>query len=777
MGLELKEQPRPDGSGMEVVVQPGYAWDGFGRPITLLASARLPVALFSTLVHETTDEPNGRAIPVWLRYDETAAQPPRAGFANCDDTGSFARVQEGYRFEIGYRLLDEQHDNIFKAGRAVAPQNANPDYTIADESIPYQELPASGERRRWLIPLGSVQWKPNVNSLLPGNFVARNAAALVASERQRRYIGAVVGSLEAAGKIIRLHDRKKPPSQHYPPAPAEAELVWVEGDLRVEGDARLFNGKLDFRNADGLDNGVPLLIQRAQTNADGGSLQIVTGKAANGAVPFTGKNTFEVGPLDVNNTFTPHLTVRDNGKIGIGTTAPTGRLTLQGSVPNHGLLTFFSDTADVEYDGGQDGLFIFRDTGGKTAFLGGSVGIGTTAPRCSLGIRAVRQGEELLSFEDPNGNTKWHINQNLGGNNSGLNFVETGVADGRLFIKAGGNVGIGTTTPAYALDVADRVRVREGKAGTAGILFFQNSPSADRAFVGMANNDEIGLWGPTASWGLVMNVNNGQVGVGTHSPADRLEVGGNLRVTDPVSGNALRFTNAWSGFPDSTSNRAEISNDTTSHRTLMIVGNRSAGLGRRVSIWDRLEVNGTLQVTGRIATGSYDADTGYPSGWAGGMHTFDLYAEGTVGVGSGGNLAAFMNRAGDAYKSSGPTWAYSSDERLKEKILPLQSALRTLLQLRGVSFYWKEPHKVGNRTGPQLGLIAQEVEKVLPEWVTDAPDGYKALAINGFEALVIEALRELHTEIEALKTSAGKSANPAQTTARKRQPARRTGEV
>jgi hypothetical protein len=58
--------------------------------------------------------------------------------------------------------------------------------------------------------------------------------------------------------------------------------------------------------------------------------------------------------------------------------------------------------------------------------------------------------------------------------------------------------------------------------------------------------------------------------------------------------NPINFTGNWNGTPDSTTNVAEISNDTTGHKTLMIIGNKSGGLGRRVSVWDRFEVNGTF---------------------------------------------------------------------------------------------------------------------------------------------------------------------------------------
>ena len=83
----------------------------------------------------------------------------------------------------------------------------------------------------------------------------------------------------------------------------------------------------------------------------------------------------------------------------------------------------------------------------------GNIGIGSENPSRPLTVRAAVASQELISLEDPNGKVKWHINQNLGGNNPGLNFVETGVADGRLFLKAGGNVGINNVNPQRSLHV------------------------------------------------------------------------------------------------------------------------------------------------------------------------------------------------------------------------------------------------------------------------------------------------------------------------------------
>lgn len=105
---------------------------------------------------------------------------------------------------------------------------------------------------------------------------------------------------------------------------------------------------------------------------------------------------------------------------------------------------------------------------------------------------------------------------------------------------------------------------------------------------------------------------------------------------------------------------------------------------------------------------------------------------------------------GQASKPGGGAWQATSDVRLKQNIEPLRGALDRLLQLRGIVYEWKEPAKHGNLTGPQIGFIGQEVEKVFPQWVDETQDGYKAVAICGFEALAVEALRELRAENQQL---------------------------
>jgi hypothetical protein len=115
------------------------------------------------------------------------------------------------------------------------------------------------------------------------------------------------------------------------------------------------------------------------------------------------------------------------------------------------------------------GLVNVADGAGDTTIQlnghAGAIGIGTTNPDRPLTIQAQGASQELISLKDPSGATKWHINQDLGGSNPGLNFVETGVADGRLFLKPGGNVGIGTTNPAAKLDVRGDILLPHAQLG------------------------------------------------------------------------------------------------------------------------------------------------------------------------------------------------------------------------------------------------------------------------------------------------------------------------
>ena len=96
---------------------------------------------------------------------------------------------------------------------------------------------------------------------------------------------------------------------------------------------------------------------------------------------------------------------------------------------------------------------------------------------------------------------------------------------------------------------------------------------------------------------------------------------------------------------------------------------------------------------------------------------------------------------------------------MKQNVKPLNGALDQLLQLKGVTFEWKDPSKHGHEreTGTVNGFIAQDVEKIFPQWVNDkgytAPDGetYRTLDTRQIEALEVESIRTLKMEVDDLK--------------------------
>lgn len=94
----------------------------------------------------------------------------------------------------------------------------------------------------------------------------------------------------------------------------------------------------------------------------------------------------------------------------------------------------------------------------------------------------------------------------------------------------------------------------------------------------------------------------------------------------------------------------------------------------------------------------------------------------------------------------------TSDQRYKKNIFTIQDPLQKVLALRGVSYDWRTgefPDKNFVST-PQIGLIAQEVEKVIPQVVTTDASGYKSVEYSKLVALLIEAVKEQQNKIEAL---------------------------
>jgi hypothetical protein len=150
-----------------------------------------------------------------------------------------------------------------------------------------------------------------------------------------------------------------------------------------------------------------------------------------------------------------------------------------------------------------------------------------------------------------------------------------------------------------------------------------------------------------------------------------------------------------------------------------------------------------------------NAATATTASTANALNTGNNYQMNSLGVGTAGS-----GTAGEIRATNNVTAYYSSDSRLKENIKPIENALAKVKLINGVTYDWTEDfiESHGGEDGyfirkHDVGVIAQEVEAVMPEIVVDRDDGYKAVKYERMVALLIEAVKELSAEIEVLKAT------------------------
>jgi hypothetical protein len=107
---------------------------------------------------------------------------------------------------------------------------------------------------------------------------------------------------------------------------------------------------------------------------------------------------------------------------------------------------------------------------------------------------------------------------------------------------------------------------------------------------------------------------------------------------------------------------------------------------------------------------------------------------------------------GNASKSSAGDWLANSDARLKKEIRPLSSSLDKLLKLRGVSYQWADSVTgVSRPKGIQYGFTAQNIQTIFPELVETDAQGFLQTSYGTYDALTVEAIRELKQQIDDLR--------------------------
>ncbi|MFE9960559.1 hypothetical protein [Micromonospora sp. NPDC005299] len=229
-----------------------------------------------------------------------------------------------------------------------------------------------------------------------------------------------------------------------------------------------------------------------------------------------------MGELGVNQIDTAEITTDAAGgvRVNLLTGRPRTALSIDGATADAQLLGSLtvSRTVRVSVPGGQayemsaagDGRWHVRDVTASADRLvvdqAGNLGIGIGAEKAQRTVHV--EGGEVhsgggsggFSFADRSTGSFMNVPS------AGQRWVWYALDGSARLWSAFDRISVSATGEGGGLDVARRMRVRQGGDASAGIWFLQSTPNADRAFVGMADDTHVGFWGNTgAGWGLLMD--------------------------------------------------------------------------------------------------------------------------------------------------------------------------------------------------------------------------------------------------------------------------------
>jgi hypothetical protein len=291
-------------------------------------------------------------------------------------------------------------------------------------------------------------------------------------------------------------------------------------------------------------------------------------------------------------------------------------------------------------------------------------------------------------------------------NSKGALSFYTGTTE-QMRISSSGKVGIGTTDPQTDLHVHGSVGAIRMTNPTTGItnglqLGFITDNSVDAAVWNSAGGGYLKFG--TASYERMRITSDGKVGIGTENPTGILHVDGGVSYGDGTN-ITLKAQDGYNAGGGPTGD---------------------GGDGGDIILMPGLGGNG----------GWWSGADGEPGG---------------VGIGTTNPGTYKLYVAGAAYSTGG--WQ-SSDLRFKKNIETIDSPIEKIMNIKGVSFEWKtsEYKDKGLPEGRHYGVIAQEVEKVLPEIVKEGPNGEKAVSYIELIPILTEAIKEQQKQIDSLRS-------------------------
>jgi hypothetical protein len=399
-----------------------------------------------------------------------------------------------------------------------------------------------------------------------------------------------------------------------------------------------------------------------------------------------------------------------NNRIGIGTAAPDNKLDVEGNIRVNDNDIYLRTTTDVNHGLGYYG------------------------------------GAKLFNGNSPDGPV-------LYGYSGGILGTKNGGDQGVLYWNNTGKVGIGAVPSTYKLEVNGDIYAKNGgwlrAAGNSG-LYFETWGGGwhmtDATWLRTYNNKSIwagsGVIGTNGSFSVGYSgsagpvggaIFAGNVGIGTNSTSANLDVVG----TTELNGTVSVANNVWHKSITDNKNRFYFSPNSVTYfggngyvwrrsddaaDLLILLDNGNLGVG--VSPTYKLHVNGNAFIGSTLFTN--------------GINNSSSITSSTVQA-FGGMFSPFFN--------------VTSDKRLKTNIFDIENSIATVMQLRPVTYDKKTSIEEKDYSYNEMGFIAQELQKVLPNTVFEGEDENKLLSVNytSIIPLLTKAIQEQQAEIDELK--------------------------
>ena len=348
------------------------------------------------------------------------------------------------------------------------------------------------------------------------------------------------------------------------------------------------------------------------------------------------------------------------------------------------------------------------------------VGIGTTTSTAALYVVGDTYITGILTANRIFSNVYGEF---TGGGISGTNIVGTALSISG--ISTLGNVQISSGIVTAISGVVTYYGDGSKLTGVTGTQVVTQDVVSTAVYPTLANNTGVSSIGISTQQ-LVFIPSTGSLGIGTTNPISKLHVVGNTYITGILTANRI-ISSLYGEFTGSA-----VVADTIVGSALSISG---IGTISTLNVTNGNITNVNSSGITTFATSSISNLT------VSGVSTFSS----NVGIKTT-NPTSALYIVGDAYVTGIITafdFNSASDSSLKENVYTIENALDTVSQIRGVTFDWKNTKK------PSIGVIAQEVEQVLPELVSDTDP--KTVNYNGLIGVLIEAIKELKQEVEELK--------------------------